>query len=78
MLGGAVKGGQILGQYPELHESGSQWLKRGRMIPTTSWEQVWNGVAQWFGVGDAAMDDVLPLKNNFPRLFTKADLFDGR
>jgi uncharacterized protein (DUF1501 family) len=77
MMGGAVKGGQILGQYPELHTSGSQWLPRGRLIPTTSWEMVWNGVAQWFDVPSWAMDDVLPLKNNFPRLFNEIDLFES-
>ena len=76
MLGGAVKGGQILGQYPELHESGSQWLKKGRMIPTTSWDMIWHGIAEWFGVAEGAMADVLPLKDNFPRLYSKGDLFE--
>ena len=76
MLGGAVKGGQILGEYPtELSEKSPLWLKKGRMIPTTSWEMVWNGIAQWFGVDESGMDAVLPLKQNFPRLFTGDDLF---
>ena len=76
-MGGAVKGGQILGQYPELVESSPLYMRRGRIVPTTSWEMIWNGVAKWFGVDDSAMDDVLPLKHNFQRLFTKDDLFES-
>jgi uncharacterized protein (DUF1501 family) len=76
IMGGAVKGGQILGQYPELVESSPLYMRRGRIVPTTSWEMIWNGVAKWFGVDDSAMDDVLPLKHNFQRLFTKDDLFE--
>jgi cullin-associated NEDD8-dissociated protein 1 len=79
VAGGAIKGGRILGEYPDdlRHGSGSQILKRGRVIPTTSWEQIWNGVSEWFGVDESRMDDVLPLRNNFPGLYTKADMFDS-
>merc|ERR1712196_80271 len=44
IMGGAVKGGQILGQYPELVESSPLYMRRGRIVPTTSWEMIWNGV----------------------------------
>ena len=40
MAGGAVKGGQILGDYPPLGEDSEVNLGRGRLLPTTSWEQV--------------------------------------
>ena len=34
------------------------------MVPTTSWEDVWYGLAQWMGVKADQMDDFLPnLKN---------------
>jgi len=40
MAGGAVKGGQILGDYPSLGEDSDVNIGRGRLIPTTAWEQV--------------------------------------
>ncbi|CAB9517124.1 Protein of unknown function (DUF1800) [Seminavis robusta] len=78
VLGGAVQGGQILGDFiddfnPDTNEL---MMRGGRVIPTTPWEAVWNGVAEWFGVPADRMLDVLPLKDNFPgRLFTGADMF---
>jgi hypothetical protein len=50
----------------------------GRAIPTTSWDQIWNGIAQWYGVEEMDMDQVLPNRKSFPKpsLFTKSDLFD--
>ena len=45
------------------------------MIPTTSWDHIWNGVAGWFGVKSADMGSVLPARDNFPDLFTEYDMF---
>ncbi len=39
---------------------------RGVFIPTTPWEGMWYGLAQWFGVDDARMADVVPNAGNFP------------
>mmetsp|Transcript_8174 Transcript_8174/g.18379 ORF Transcript_8174/g.18379 Transcript_8174/m.18379 type:complete len:673 (-) Transcript_8174:81-2099(-) len=79
MLGGSVKGGQILGTYPdEFTENGPRALSRGRMLPTTPWDAMWNGVAEWFGVPASEMDKVMPHRQNFmPEnlLFDKDDLF---
>merc|ERR1719473_1377067 len=54
ILGGAVKGKQVLGKYPRgLRAEGPRSehiLPRGRVLPTTSWEAVWSGIAPWFGV----------------------------
>ena len=72
-----MRGGQILGDYPyDLTEASDLNVKRGRLIPTTSWEHVWNGVGEWLGVTDQDMDTVLPNRRNFPDLFTQADMFD--
>merc|ERR1719253_144404 len=83
MFGGAVKGGQVLGQYPSNFEEGDEegiMLSRGRMIPTTPWDAMWLGVSEWFGVpsNSPEMEKVLPLHTNFPpeKLYGKADLFD--
>ena len=76
MAGGSVKGGQILGDYPLLGEESEVNLGRGRLLPTTGWEQVWNGVGHWFGVPDANMDAVLPGRRHFRgSLFSHDDLF---
>ena len=38
VIGGGVKGGQILGQFPPLAEESELDVGRGRLIPTTPWE----------------------------------------
>ena len=51
MLGGGLNGGKLMGDYPEvLSEKSDYWVRRGRMIPTTPWDSVWNGIAEWMGV----------------------------
>ena len=78
ILGGGVKGKRIFGQYPEkLGASGSLNIGRGRILPTRSWESLWNAVSEWFGVVPNKMDYVLPNKANFPadHLFSERDLF---
>ena len=68
IMGGGVKGGQMLGQFPVRlaeFESDSN-IGRGRIIPTTPWESVWNAVAQWMGVTDSALlAKLLPHAKNF-------------
>ena len=79
MIGGGLKGGHILGNYPDnLQKDGPQILRRGRVIPTTSWDSIMNGVAQWLGVNnDADLNDVLPNRENFMNgLFQESDLFN--
>jgi len=62
MMGGAVKGGRVLGQYPDdITPEGPLNIGRGRIIPTTSWDAIWNGVAQWMGVEtESELDYCLP------------------
>ena len=67
-----------MGQYPEkLGAGGSLNIGRGRILPTRSWESLWNAVSEWFGVVPNKMDYVLPNKANFPadQLFSEEDLF---
>jgi uncharacterized protein (DUF1501 family) len=66
VMGGAVRGGRILGQYPaDFDHQISPPNRRGRIIPTTSWESVWHAIGQWLGVEDAAMQRALPGMHNF-------------
>jgi uncharacterized protein (DUF1501 family) len=79
LLGGNVRGGRIVGQYPsDLRVSGPLVDGRGSVIPTTSWDAVWNGVLEWFGVDD--LDYCLPnldqtVTPTFPA-FRREDLFE--
>jgi len=62
-----VKGGRIMGEYPDLegplNVDGGQG--RGRFILTLPWEAIWNGVSQWMGVeDDELLDQILPNRNN--------------
>ena len=68
IMGGAVKGGDVYGTFPNLalggpDDSGS----RGAMIPSTSLTQYGATLARWFGVPDGpSMDTVFPTLGNFP------------
>ena len=83
MMGGAVKGG-ILGKYPaDLHRDSAARVLTS-VIPTMSYEAVWHGLAQWMGVEDGAMEEVLPNKRNFEctgragcGLLKETDMFKG-
>ena len=50
-FGGDILGGKILGQYPESFGVGAATnVGRGRILPTTSWDALWYGIAQWYVV----------------------------
>ena len=82
IAGGTVRGRKIHGQYPAdlVPETSELEVGRGRgvLIPTTPWEGMWNGVAEWFGVEPDRMLDVIPGATNFhvgTTLFTQAQLY---
>jgi uncharacterized protein (DUF1501 family) len=79
IVGGSVKGGQIHGEYPDdLTADGPQNIGRGRLIPTTSLDAMWNGVSEWMGVDNDGLEKVLPNRGNFPvdDMFSGGDLFE--
>jgi uncharacterized protein (DUF1501 family) len=72
VMGGAVDGRKIFGQYPSLAlnpESGSELnpldTGRGRMIPTTSCDEYFGELALWLGVPPSSLHLVLPNVGNF-------------
>mmetsp|Transcript_10203 Transcript_10203/g.21320 ORF Transcript_10203/g.21320 Transcript_10203/m.21320 type:complete len:551 (+) Transcript_10203:1-1653(+) len=67
MFGGGVKGGKIVGTYPDnLTDDGPRSLGRGRMIPTTSWDAVFLPLAEWAGATTDDLADICPNMDNFP------------
>ena len=66
IMGGAVTGGQIFGEFPSLALDGDLNLSsRGRILPTTSVDEFYAELALWFGVSDNDLDYVLPNLCNF-------------
>lgn len=65
ILGGAVRGGDIFGHYPLLHQGNAQDIGRGRLLPSTSTDAYFAELASWFGVAPGELDTVLPNCRNF-------------
>lgn len=58
IAGGEVKGKRILGSFPEImSEDGPLIFEPGIVIPQVPWDALWNGVAQWFGITNAAVSN---------------------
>jgi len=66
VMGGPVVGGQIHGTYPSL-ELESEWEAGGGgiMIPTTSCDEYFAELAQWFGVQPSELTTLFPNAGNF-------------
>jgi uncharacterized protein (DUF1501 family) len=65
VMGGAVKGGTIVGSYPSVALGTAEDLGRGRLLPTTSTSQFAATLGTWFGVPAGSLGDALPYINNF-------------
>lgn len=60
VMGGAVQGQRIFGQYPDLYEDNPLDTGRGRLIPTTSVDELFADLALWLGVDKTNLPLVLP------------------
>jgi uncharacterized protein (DUF1501 family) len=65
VVGGAVQGRKIYGQYPDLYLDNPLDTGRGNLIPTTSVDQYAAELAMWLGVG----------RENLPYVFPNLDRF---
>jgi uncharacterized protein (DUF1501 family) len=60
VMGSAVNGGQIYGEYPDLALGTELDLGRGRLLPTTSVDEFYAELALWFGIESSQLPVVLP------------------
>jgi uncharacterized protein (DUF1501 family) len=65
IVGGAVRGAYIYGQYPTLQVNGPDDTSTGRWIPTTAVEQYSATLAKWFGVSPSLIPEVFPYVGRF-------------
>ncbi len=65
VLGGAVNGGKIHGQFPVLAAGGPLDIGRGRLLPTTPVDAYCADLASWFGVPAAELETIFPNATNF-------------
>jgi uncharacterized protein (DUF1501 family) len=66
VMGGAVKGKRFYGTPPEIASNGPDDIGQGRLVPTTSVDQLAGTLATWFGVSNTDMAVVLPNLGSFP------------
>jgi len=67
IMGGAVRGGDIYGSFPQLTINGPNDTGQGRWIPTTSVDEYSATLARWFGVADSDLPLILPNIGHFQR-----------
>ena len=60
VMGGAVNGGQIFGQYPDLDADNPLDVGRGRFLPTTSVDALYAEFSRWMGVEPLDHPSLLP------------------
>ncbi len=65
VVGGAVNGRELYGDFPLLAINGPEDVGGGRMIPSTSADQYAATLARWFGIADGELDIVAPNLGNF-------------
>jgi len=66
IMGGAIDGGKIYGNYPILNLNDSLNIdQRGRFIPTTSVDEFYAELALWFGASSNDLSYILPNIGNF-------------
>jgi len=65
VVGGAVRGQDMYGQYPVIGANQANDVGAGRLIPTTSVDQYAGTLARWFGLSDGQVRQVFPNFGNF-------------
>ena len=70
VMGGAVNGNRLYGQWPTVALGGPQDIGQGRLLPTTPVDRYAATLARWFGASASDLTTVLP---NLSRFVTAAN-----
>ena len=65
VVGGAVQGQDMYGQYPVIGVNQANDVGAGRLIPTTSVDQYAGTLARWFGLSDGQVRQIFPNFGSF-------------
>ena len=65
VMGGAVKGKNLYGTAPVVANGGPDDVGQGRLLPTTSVDQLAATLGKWMGVSDSALLTLLPSLSNY-------------
>lgn len=65
IMGGAVQGGRFYGQLPQVAVNGPDDVGQGRLLPTTSVDQLAATLAGWMGVSSGDLPLVVPNIGNY-------------
>ncbi len=65
VMGGAVNGKRMYGEFPVLATNGDMYIKDGVLIPTTSADMYFAELALWFGISPNDLSLILPNIGNF-------------
>ena len=65
VVGGAVQGQNMYGDYPVIGVNQANDMGAGRLIPTTAVDQYAGTLARWFGLSDSQVKEVFPNFANF-------------
>lgn len=71
VMGGKVNGGQVFGKYPSLALGSNTEVGNGVLLPTTSTDEYFAELAQWFGVANTDLPSIFPNLSNFYSLGNK-------
>lgn len=77
VMGGAIKGGRIIGRPPVVGSNTTDTLHGGRLVPTTSIDQLSVTLASWMGVPSGNLSTVAPNIINFAPNTWLLDLFSA-
>lgn len=68
IMGGAVKGGNVYGEMPQLILNGPDDARNtGRLIPKNSMDQYGATMGKWMGMSESDLEDIFPNLTNFER-----------
>jgi uncharacterized protein (DUF1501 family) len=67
IMGDAIQGGEIFGEYPNLELNSNLDIGGGVLIPTTATDQLYSNLLQWYGIKKDSIKEILPNLDNFSK-----------